>query len=354
MNLVTHSIAASGVRRRWLSAPLLAIAALGALSGQASASDGASGTAAPVAGSVSAADATRIITLGTLGGPRTHAKRSETANVLQVGDRVYLIDAGPGVSHQLAKAGLQPDDVNTIFLTHLHFDHIGGLSSLLGFTWVKRTGKTIDIYGPPGTSDYVAAAVNYLNIPMNIYAVEMPPTPPVSDLVSAHDVDTAGPKVIFQDDKVRVTAVENSHYVTIPADKRPLGAKRSYSYRFDTPDRSVVFTGDTGPSEALEKLAKGADVLVTEVMDIEATIDLQTKLLDMPRDKLKPVVDHMRLEHLSPEEVGKIAANAGVKEVVLTHLGPGEDNETDMRTYSQGVRKYFSGVVVVANDGEEF
>lgn len=330
------------------------LVAIVALTFPAIAEDGASAGKAETETAATEKDKTRIITLGTLGGPRAYAERSGSANLLMVGDRAYLIDAGPGVSHQLAKAGLQPVDVNKIFLTHLHFDHVQGLAALLGFNWVRRSDDKVDIYGPPATSDFVKLALAYLDLPLRIYMAEMPPTPPVTELATGHDIDVVGPTVVYEDDKVRVSAVENSHYATIPESHRPLGAKRSYSYRFDTPDRSIVFTGDTGPSAALEELAKDADVLVTEIMDMEGTIALQEKLLGLPREKLKPVIDHMLEEHLAPEAVGRIAANSSVKKVVLTHLGPGFDGETDMEKYTDGVREFFSGDLVIAHDGAEF
>ncbi|ROT97584.1 MBL fold metallo-hydrolase [Altererythrobacter sp. FM1] len=305
---------------------------------------------------VSTTEATRIITLGTVAGPIALVKRSGSANVLQVGSRIYLIDAGPGVSHQLAMAGVQPAQIDRIFLTHLHFDHVAGLAPLLGYAWIARTGKPIEIYGPPATSTFVSDAEKYLSIPEGIYTAQIPPSPTIADLVKPHDVDVTGPSVIYEDDKVRVTAVENTHYSAMPDGRRPLGAARSYSYRFDTPDRSVVFTGDTGPSDAVVELAKGADVLVSEVLDLEGVIALmkKTAFAGATDAELKPTIDHQREEHLTPTEVGRLAARAGVKMVVLTHVGPGSDNETDMRQYTQGVRDVFDGVVVIARDGSEF
>jgi len=351
--LLRHS-AGSGTLR--VGTILLGIAALLTLTPPA--------FSAPVTASetpqIPAAEATRIITLGTAAGPIARANRSEAASLLEVGNRTYLIDAGAAVSHRLAQAGFQPAQIHTIFLTHLHFDHVAGLAPLLGFAWVGRAQvpslaqEPIDIYGPPATSKFVASAVNYLSIPEGIFAAELVKGPSIADMVKPHDIDITKPTVIYQDDKVRVTAVENSHYVTIPADHRPLGAARSYSYRFDTPDRSVVFTGDTGPSEAVAKLAKGADVLVSEVMDWDINSPAIQKAVHLSAEQLKPVNAHMLLEHLAPREVGRIAAEAGVKMVVLSHVGWGADNETDMRHYTQGVRETFSGPVVVARDGDEF
>lgn len=307
-------------------------------------------TASPVHSSAS----TRIVTLGTAGGPRLRAERGESANVLQVGDRVYLVDAGPGVSHELIEAGIQAKDIDRVFITHLHFDHFGGLASLLGFVWVQDANRKIDIYGPPATAAFVDAGVRYLSNVLDLYAAQRAPTPSISEMVKTHDLDVTQPTVVYQDDKVRVTAVENSHFITLPLDRRPLGAARSYSYRFDSDDRSVVFTGDTGPSEGLEALAKGAEVLVSEVRHANQALKRSETAAAGRNANRTSVADHYEHEHLSPRQVGEIAARAGVKLVVLTHVSPGIDGETDLRRYSDGVRAVFSGTVKVARDGDEF
>jgi ribonuclease BN (tRNA processing enzyme) len=102
-----------------------------------------------------------------------------------------------GVSHRLAVAGIQPAQIHRIFLTHLHFDHVAGLAPLLGFAWIARTGKPIDIYGPPATTEFVKDAEKYLSIPEGIFEVEIPPSPTIPELVKAHDIDVTGPMVIY-------------------------------------------------------------------------------------------------------------------------------------------------------------
>ena len=333
---------------------LAAMVALAATVAPAGASAPEQSEVAKQVRSLAAEDATRIVTLGTLGGPRSHVERALSSNLLQVGDRLYLIDAGPGVSRVLAKAGFQPADINKLFLTHLHFDHVAGLGSFLGLSWLRRTGRLTEIFGPPSTGDVIAGAAQFLKVPTEVFMAQMPPNPPVSEILKVHDIDVVEPTVIYRDDKVTVTAVENSHFVTIPVESRPPGARRAYSYRFDTPDRSIVFTGDTGPSAAVEKLAKGADVLVSEVLDVDTVIAMQAELLNAPLEELEASAAHMREEHLTPEAVGQMAQRAGVEMVVLSHIGPANDGETDMRKYSQGVRNHFTGQVVVANDGQEF
>ena len=127
-----------------------------------------------------------------------------------------------------------------------------------------------------------------------------------------------------------------------------------FAYRIDAADRSVVYTGDTGPSEAVIRLARGADILISEVVDVEATLQYLTDQMGLPPARLGAQDRFQREAHLTPQEVGRIAREAGVGMVVLTHLVPGLDSERDTRRYSDGVRAEFAGPVVVASDLAEY
>jgi ribonuclease BN (tRNA processing enzyme) len=114
-----------------------------------------------------------------------------------------------------------------------------------------------------------------------------------------------------------------------------------------------VFSGDTGPSEALTELARGADVLVTEVGspdDVVALFKRNGLWQAKTAAEQEGFIRHMQEEHLTPEDVGKMAAKAGVKSVVLTHLGPTVDPEDDYRRYADGAKKFFSGPIALAKD----
>ncbi|KRB82311.1 hypothetical protein ASE00_09520 [Sphingomonas sp. Root710] len=300
---------------------------------------------------------TRLILLGTAGGPIIRKNRSQPAHLLTVDGKAYLIDAGDGVSRQLVKAGYQPFDIKSVFLTHLHMDHVNGLAPLLAFNWVSRRNNHIAIFGPPGTKAIVDAGIAYSAVPEAIFELQFPPAPKMPDLVKANELGAIGadgpPATIYQDDKIRVSAVENSHYSTIHLPQRAYGEDRSYSYRFDTPDLSIVFTGDTGASEAVTRLAKGADILVTEVIDLDKQLSL-LRAFGVPDEQLGPLIDHMKIEHITPEQIGAMATAAGVKKVILTHVVPGADEEADLTPYVMGVKKYYKGPVILGRDLDKF
>jgi ribonuclease BN (tRNA processing enzyme) len=296
------------------------------------------------------AAATRIILLGTAGGPLIRKARSQPANTVVSGGHVYVVDAGEGVVRQLGLAGYSASQVDALFLTHLHFDHTAGLASLIAFRWSGPPGKAMDIYGPPGTEELVRADAASFDVPIEIFSAAIANTPSLSAVSSAHEVDITAPTLIFQDDTVRVTAVANTHFATLPDRKMSFGPLRSYTYRFDTPDPSIVFTGDTGPSPAVVALAKNADILVTEMIDLPSVAaKLRRNGWNDPA-----AIEHMKQYHLTPEEIGKLASSANVGKVIITHLAVGRDEDEQPDRYVREVKRYYSGPVIVGKDLEAF
>ncbi len=298
---------------------------------------------------------TRVILLGTNGGPTADPKRSEPANLLVVDGVPYLIDAGAGVSHQLALAGFPPPQVRHIFITHHHGDHNGGLVGLMGLDWWGIAARTpnappVEIYGPPATKFLVRTGLQYLSVFVRIFRAGMPALETADGVFAAHDIDHDG--VVYQDNNVKVTAVENSHFY-FKSGTPETGQDKSYSYRFDTPHGSVVFTGDTGPSDAVVKLAQGADLLVSEVNALNEPAAAYADLSAPPEGLRAQLAFHQAHEHLSPDEVGKMAAAAHVKAVLLTHFVPGTVTG-DMTRFTAGVKKYFSGTVIAGQDLFEY
>lgn len=299
---------------------------------------------------------TRLILLGTGGGPGVRANRSQPASLLVVDGHSYLIDCGDGTTQQLKRAGHYASELEGIFLTHLHFDHVGGLYALIGLNWtLQATSRPVNIYGPTGTQALLKGIESGLTIPEQLFTKILPPRLPIANILQGHDSDVTQAQVVFSDERVKVTAVENAHYSAIMADARYYGVTRSYAYKFETRDRTIVFTGDTGPSQAVTQLAWGADILVSEVIDIDPILAaMKRKYPNSTSDLQSQFIAHQKQEHLTPEEIGKMAERAKVGMVVLTHIVPGADTEASSLRYTQGVRGTYHGPVIAGRDLDEF
>jgi ribonuclease BN (tRNA processing enzyme) len=224
----------------------------------------------------------------------------------------------------------------------------------MSVAWDNQRTKPINVYGPPRTAELVKAAVQYFTISAEIRIADGGKTVPIAQVFVGHDVGTG---VIYQDANVKVTAVENSHFGFHKG--AAAGKNKSYSYRFDTPDRVIVFTGDTGPSDAVTELAKGADLLVTETSSVEdrkQAMIRSGRWQAMTPDEQAGIMRQASQGHMSLEAVGKMAARANVKTVVLSHMGSSQraDGTNHYTPWTEELKKHFSGQVLVAKDLMEF
>jgi len=288
-------------------------------------------------------------TLGTNSGPIPNPARSEPASLVRYGDQAVLVDVGDGAAEQLAKAGVTIGQVQTIMLSHLHFDHTGGLFAFLSLRYQGHDLGPLTIYGPPGTKLTVDGLL-----------AAMKPGVEVSGAMGGNvDVSSAGIKVVelaggskVSIGQVVVTATENTHFINIkysgPEATRPL----SLSYRFDAPSRSILFTGDTGPSRNVEQLCKGVDLLVSEIMDPVAALDrLKQKRPDLPAAFWPAIDAHFRGEHLAPNEVGLLAERCGPKALVLTHNAI---EPSGLSAAREAIAAHYKGPITFANDLQVF
>lgn len=305
---------------------------------------------------------TEIVFLGTAGGPPLRFDRSEPSTLLIVDGREYLIDCGIGTMRRMLEAGIKSEQVGTIFLTHLHADHDLGLADVMANDFVHTdlfgAAASFNIYGPPQTRELVDAAFHFITIGFRPFEAENPSARRVADgqfasPFVAHEFDRDG--VIFRDDKIRVIAAENSHYALMPLPQR--GALKSYSYRIETPHGVIVFTGDTGPSDAVARLAKGADVLVAEASsrdagDRDRFIHSMAARNHWPPKRVQAFRAHFTAEHLDTDDIGELATKAGVKAVMLYHYDPLD--KADQTAYASGVKKKFAGAVFAPDDLDRY
>ena len=293
---------------------------------------------------------TTLITLGTAGGPLPQAKRAQSSNLLIVNGTLYLIDAGGGVTGRIVQSGNNFRQVSKIFITHLHSDHDDGLATLLNSQWEQQS-PPVDIYGS-GVDALVKGAIAYLQPNADIRWSEGKKRP-MAETFRAHDIM---PGVVYQDANVKVMAAENTHFHFQPGDPA-YGKYRSYSYRFETPDKVVFFTGDTGPSDAVVDLAKGADLYVTETTKPEDVVELYKRngtWQEKTPGEQEGFLRHMHEEHVTPEDIGKMATKAGVKAVILSHYGPALNPDDDFQRLVDETKKFYSGPVTLAKDLMKF
>jgi ribonuclease BN (tRNA processing enzyme) len=275
----------------------------------------------------------RIILLGTKGGPSVGTSgRNNPSTLILINDVPYIIDCGYGVSRQLISAGVALDRLRYIFITHHHSDHNLEYGPLLYNAWVSPKRPNIDVYGPSGLQELTHAFFAYQKFDIDTRIVDEGMTD-LRELVSIHEFDAAG--VVMQNDDVKVTSCRVPH--------PPI--TQAYAYRFDAKDRSVVISGDTAYAPALAQFANGADVLVHEAMYLPAIEALIKRATNASRLR-----EHLLASHTSTEDVGRIAAAAEVKTLVLSHLVPGDDPSITDDQWSEGARKYFKGRVIVGKD----
>lgn len=296
---------------------------------------------------------TRLVLLGTQGGPNVNLKRTESANAIVVDGRPYLVDCGYGTVRSLVEAGIGYGQVATVFLTHLHDDHTVDLAALLSLQWTGSRMQPTDVYGPDGTAALVQGALAFIRANADVRSVDEGRATRPEALFHGHDLAaTAAPAQGFKDDKVTVTTVENAHFPDRAKAKMPY---RSIAYRFDTASRSIVISGDTAYSKNLVELAKGVDLFVCEVIDTAIWEDMMARAkAQEAAGNPDSVARHVAETHTTPADVGRMAAEAKVKTVVLSHLLPGSNRpgpaEFPDTTYIDGVRQHFSGQIIVGRD----
>ena len=275
----------------------------------------------------------KIILLGTKGGPRlTTGSSWPSSSVLEFGGRPYLVDCGLGVTRQFVEAGYTLADINTVLLTHLHSDHCLELGPLLHTIWVSSPKRPIGIYGPPGTShivDHFFEAMQY-DISMRMQD-ERQKNP--RGMFGCTEFQEG---LVFQDDLVEVTALQVVH--------PPL--TDTYALKFKSADKIVVFSADTSYFPPLADFAKGADVLIHEVMHRAGTERMCARLKE-----IKPnLMEHMIAGHTFGDDVGRIASAAGVKHLAVQHFTPSDDPQTGPEDFAELIRETWDGELTIGQD----
>jgi ribonuclease BN (tRNA processing enzyme) len=274
----------------------------------------------------------RVVLLGTRGGPNVNGySPSPSANLIVYKGVPHVVDTGYGVTFKLIDAGLRLPLLRYIFITHHHSDHNLELGPLLYNAWTAGLRTPVDVYAPSGLFAMLAAywESNRFDTETRI-ADEGRPDPRM--LVTAHEF---GQGVVLSHDDVRVTALKVAHPPVT----------ESYAFKFQLADKTVVFSGDTAFFPPLSDFAKGADYLVHEAM-YEPGVDAAVRRVANAERLKASILSH----HTRAEDVGRIAAMANVKTLVLNHFVPAGDNNVAPETWRDAARTTFQGNIIVGRD----
>ena len=234
-----------------------------------------------------------IILLGT-GIPNAGPERSGPSVAIVVNQTVCLIDFGPGVVRRAAAAGIPVNKMNKAFLTHFHSDHTAGLPDLICTPWVLGRREPLAVYGPPGIkemTDHILAAY-YPDITERLHGLE--PANTTGYRVDAHEIE---PGLIYKDVHICVEAFPVDH-----------GSFTAFGYNVVTPDKKIVISGDTAPTETMIKEAYHCDILIHEGYSVNG---LKTRPYNWQK--------YHNCVHTSSHELAEIASQVTPGLLILYH-----------------------------------
>lgn len=275
----------------------------------------------------------QITLLGVKGGPAIRQGGAmPTSSLLQFGGQTVLVDCGIGVARSCVETGVSLLDIDAIFITHLHSDHVLELGPLLYTAWTTGLNRTVRIYGPEGIEGYWQGFLQAMAFDYAI-RIEDEGRPALRDLV---EITTFGPGPVVSTDGLSVTAFRVDHPPVTDC----------FALRFEAGGKSVVFSADTCYFPPLAEFARGATVLIHEAMLTAGVDDLVARTPGA--DRLRA---HLMASHTPAADVGRIASSAMVGTLVLNHLVPVDDPNFGEAEWHAEVSKTWNGPVVIGRDG---
>lgn len=275
-----------------------------------------------------------IALLGVKGGPAIRPGSSmPTSYLLKIAGKTILVDAGLGAARGVCNQGVELSEIDMILVTHLHSDHYLELGPFLHTAWVAGLNRPIPVIGPFGLADYWQGFLTSMRFDVALRIEDEGRC----DLNNLADLKVMQDAVIFDEDALNVTAMRNAH--------PPI--EDSYALRFEANGKRLVLSGDTAFMPEMIDFAKGADLLVHEAMLVSGVEALcgRTKNSD---ERLRA---HLLRSHTSAEDVGRIARDAGVKQLALNHFVPDGDPDFTDAHWEAAVRKFWAGPLLLGKDG---
>ena len=275
----------------------------------------------------------KVVLFGTKGGPRLIKGGSwPTSSALVLNDKVYIIDAGLGVTRQFIEAGFTYDQLETVFITHHHSDHNLELGGLVYTSWVGAPAHHIKLFGPYGLNRLMTSFVDSQAFDIDI-RVHDEGLNDIRNCFSCHEF-TEG--VVFEDDHLIVQALRVKHPPVTDC----------FALKFETETAKIVFGADTAYFPPLAEFARDADILVHEAMHLGGA----KQICDMLKDTKPKLWDHFMASHTPCEDVGRIAASANCKTLVVNHFVPEIGFRVSKDEFETAIRSTFAGDLVLGKD----
>lgn len=291
-------------------------------------------------------DALYVITTGT-GAPMPDAKRSGAQTVVVAGGKTLVFDAGPGSTLKLELSPVDVANIDALFITHFHSDHIGGIGELFLKRWANSSAeKPLPVLGPTGVEEIIngfeMAYQSDKKHRIDHHGEEIMTPNGFGGQVESFDLgsDFNASKIVYQQGEVEVIAFNVNHTPVNPA----------VGYRVNYKDRSIVITGDTKYDPSLIRHAQGTDVLISETLNKKFSNYL-AKAGQGTNTNITPIALDIQDYHISPEEATKVALEAGVEQLVFTHILPPVPTDLLVRPYLKEAKEVYDGNIYLANDG---
>jgi ribonuclease Z len=282
-----------------------------------------------------------VVLLGT-GIPIPNPERACASTLVTCGGKSFLIDTGRGFLRNLAMTGVQ--DVSAVLFTHFHSDHFAEFGELMVTRTIRGANKPMPVIGPKNSTKKVISALLAAYELDTLYRKSHHGLKYDEKGMEA-DIMEMAPGLVYDQDGVRVRMFEVAHLPVVPA----------VGYRIDYGGHSVVISGDTVKVPAMVEMSKGADILVHDATQRQMVTGGMLQFLKSQKtpemDRLASMTEEMLEYHAGTEEVAQIAAEAGVKKLVLTHLVPGAPLSLGDEPFLAGLGDIFKGQIIVGKDG---
>lgn len=290
-------------------------------------------------------DTITVVLVGT--GSPLPSKLAQSCTAVFAGGKFFLFDAGDGAERSMDSLNMPMADLRAVFLTHYHADHFADLGEVIDRSWINGRRENLNIYGPQGLAPVVNGFLDSYKVEYGYrtahHGPEMMP-PQYSGATAAEFTAPAtdDPIVVYNQDGVIVRAFKDNHPPVTPA----------VGYCIEYGGKVVVISGDTTATNALLEQSRGADLLVSEVMNMDIIKQMEKALRDGGNTFNANIMRDIREYHMDFNEVAQLAEKAQVKKLALTHLAPPIDNDGQVNMFfKQPIQKLYHGEVIAGPDG---